>query len=172
MFAKTITTEVPMEFSIREATGLDYGGICTLCEEVDRLHRQHLPNIFKKPDGPARERDYIQSLLDDPNVVLFVAEVEAELIGFVNVMIAQSSIPLHVPRRFAIVDNLAVTEHFRRQGVGRALMQAAEHWAQERGATAMELNVYEFNHGATETYESLGYRTLSRKMQKSLAKGN
>jgi ribosomal protein S18 acetylase RimI-like enzyme len=43
-------------------------------------------------------------------------------------------------------------------------------WAIAKGATAIELNVYEFNETAIAFYERLGYQTLSRKMSKELAK--
>ena len=48
------------------------------------------------------------------------------------------------------------------------LMHKMQAWAIEKGATSIELNVYEFNETAISFYEKLGYRTLSRKMSKEL----
>src|SRR5262245_52849245 len=45
--------------NIREAGMQDYDGLCKLIEHVDALHRDHRPEIFRKPDGPTRARDYI-----------------------------------------------------------------------------------------------------------------
>ena len=158
-----------MDFVIRIADESDYGALCTLSEQGDRVHRKNLPHLFRKPEGPAREWEYIRSLLEDRNVALYVAETQSQLVGFVNVMLLRSAdIPLMVPRRYAVIDNLVVDEDFRRCGVGRALMTSAEDWAREQGASSVELNVYAFNQPARRFYEVLGYGDVSVKMSKFL----
>jgi GNAT superfamily N-acetyltransferase len=77
-------------------------------------------------------------------------------------------IPILVPRRVAVVENLAVREDFRRAGIGSALMDRALRWAEGLGATEIELNVYEFNQTAIDFYRNLGYATSSRRMSKRL----
>ena len=49
-------------------------------------------------------------------------------------------------------------------------MDEMQAWAIAKGATSIELNVYEFNETAISFYERLGYQTLSRKMSKQLRK--
>jgi hypothetical protein len=44
----------------------------------------------------------------------------------------------------------------------------AQAWAIAKGATSVELNVFEFNQKAIAFYEGLGYQTLSRKMSNDL----
>jgi diamine N-acetyltransferase len=108
-------------------------------------------------------------LIIDENVGLFVAKVEGKLVGFVHVIIRDSpAIPICVPRRYAIVDSIAVDKGFQRRGIGQALMEQAHYWAEEQGATAIELNVYEFNQGAIAFYQTFGYTATSRKMTKPL----
>lgn len=51
---------------------------------------------------------------------------------------------------------LAVHPGFRRTGLGRALMAAAEDWLVERGAPKIQLMVREVNAAATRFYEALG----------------
>ena len=50
------------------------------------------------------------------------------------------------------VVNLAVSHTARRRGVGRALMQAGEAWARERGFTVLSLDVWSTNERALEFY--------------------
>lgn len=45
-------------------------------------------------------------------------------------------------------------------------MAHMETWAVSKCASSIELNVYEFNQEAISFYEGLGYKTLSRKMNK------
>ena len=158
-----------MKFSVREATPEDYEGLCKVFAEADALHREALPHLFRKPDGPARTREYISGILADENTALFAAEREGELIGLVHILLREApDIPIMVPRRYAVIDSLAVKEGSRRSGIGRALMERAHQWARDQGAIQVELNVWEFNEGAIAFYEKLGYSTASRKMCRSL----
>ena len=159
-----------MELTIRRATLADYEPVCQVLAEVDALHQQALPGIFQTPPGPVRDREYIASVLADENSALFVAEIAGQLAGVAQVMLRDASpIPLLVPRRFAIVDSLAVRAAFRRRGVGQKLMAAVEEWAADRGVSDIELNVFEFNGAAIAFYERLGYATRSRRMARTLS---
>lgn len=161
-----------MKVSIRKATAEDYNTLCELFDEVDALHRDNLPQIFQKPDGPAREHDYYWGLIADENVGLFVAEEGGKPVGFVHAVIRDArAIPVFVPRREAIVDNIGVKPAFQNHGIGRMLMDTVHEWAIAKGATSIELNVYEFNKTAIAFYQSLGYETRSRKMSKALNSG-
>ena len=136
---------------------------------IDALHRDNLPHIFQKPEGPVREKDYFSELLADKNVGFFVAELDKKLVGFVHMIIKDTpALPIFVPRRFAILDALLVKSEFQQQGIGRMLMDTGQEWAVTRGATSIELNAYEFNQTAISFYESSGYQTYSRKMRKEL----
>ena len=158
-----------MGVHIRPATSRDYDELCEIIEEVDGLHREQLPHLFQKPDGPIREWTYYMAQLKEEDIAWFVAELKGQLAGFVHVEMRDTPpIPIVVPRRVAIVDNLAVRQGMRRAGIGRALMQRAEQWARQRGADDIELTVYEFNQAAIAFYRSLGYETSNRRMDKRL----
>ena len=159
-----------MQIAIRPATAHDLEELDEVIEEVDALHREQLPHILQKPHGPPRDRDYMLELLADESYGVFVADVEGEILGFVQVAIRDTPpIPILVPRRIAAVENLAVRSASRRMGIGRVLMHQVERWAEELGATEIELNVYEFNQSAFSFYRSLGYVATSRKMEKRLS---
>jgi len=166
-----------MRIAIREATERDLDELEQIFDVVDALHREHLPHIFQEPDGPAREREYMLGVLADESLYLFVAEAEepvqecakGTILGFVQVAIHDAlPVPILVPRRIAFVEILAVREEVRRAGIGRALMEHAQGWAEEQGATEIDLNVHEFNQAAFSFYSSLGYATSSRRMSKRL----
>ena len=160
-----------MDISVRKATANDYSSLCELFDEVDALHRDNLPHIFQKPSGAAREQDYYSGLLADENVALLVAEAGEELVGFVHAIVRDApTFPVFVPRRYAIVDSIVVKSGFKSHGIGRILMDKMQAWAIAKGATSIELNVYEFNKTAISFYKRLGYQTFSRKMSKDLKK--
>jgi GNAT superfamily N-acetyltransferase len=61
----------------------------------------------------------------------------------------------HVKWKWLYVQKLWVDDRFRSQGGGRRLMEAAEQFARERGATDAYLDTFEYQ--ARPFYERLGY---------------
>lgn len=158
-----------MKAIIRHANSADYDALCAILSEADALHHEAVPWIFRHNEGPARAREYIEGLLADPAVAVFVAEVDGHVAGMVYALTrTPAPLPIMAPRRYAVVDTLAVAKAFRRRGLARALMAAAEQWAIAQGAQDIELQVYEFNQGAQELYRTLGYETVTRRMGKFL----
>lgn len=158
-----------MKINVRKPSAEDYNSLCDLFEEIDSLHRDNLPHIFKKPDEPVRERDYFLGLVSDNNVGLFVAELEENVIGFVHVIIKEApDIPIFIQRRYAVVDSILVKSGFQNHGIGKLLMAKMQEWSIANGATSIELNVYEFNSSGISFYKRCGYKTFSRKMSKKL----
>jgi GNAT superfamily N-acetyltransferase len=158
-----------MEIFIREAVERDYEDLCEIIDQVDKLHRDRLPRRFRAAEGPARTWDYISNAIHAPDVGLFVAEIEGALVGFVHIVVREApDIPILVPRRYGVIDNLAVEKVHQRSGVGRALMERAHAWAKGKGATSIELRVYAFNQPAMHFYRDLGYQTVSHHMSKPL----
>lgn len=167
----SVTKGAGVEVNIRKATAEDYDALCGLFDVVDALHRDNLPHMFQRPPGPVREHDYYLELIANESVGLFVAEVANTLVGFVHAVIRDTpAIPVFVPRRYAIIDSIGVKLELQRHGIGRMLMDTVHKWAIAKGATAIELNVYEFNKTAIAFYEGLGYDTVSRRMSKALNK--
>ncbi len=63
---------------------------------------------------------------------------------------------------------LYVDPAHRRRGIGSALMQTAESWAQARGDHQVGLQVFQANQAALRFYQALGYQTQALWMIKPL----
>ena len=155
-----------MKVTVRKATIQDYEPLLELFDLVDTLHRHNLPNIFQKPPGPARDQDYFKSLLVDPETVLFIAEIENDIAGFILAIIRETPpIPVFIPARLALVTDISVKKEFRRRGIGQQLVNKVHSWAEIRGASAVELTVYAFNQESLEFYKTIGYETIGLRMR-------
>lgn len=156
--------------AVREATLRDIEAMAPLFEEVDAVHLDHHPERFRSPGWPPRSREYLEQVMSSEHSTFLVVEFERRLVGLVNVAVYEApKVPVFQPRVNGVVSDLIVTGSFRRRGIGRLLLEEAEVWVRRRGATSIELVVYEFNDGARRFYESLGYATLSRSMEKPLS---
>lgn len=137
-----------------------------LIAEIHALHCAARPDFFRLVDGPLRDRAFWQSLLDDPNVGLFLALDDEAPAGLIHLVLRETTLPMLTPRRFVVVDTVIVGSEFRQRGIGRRLMRRAEQWAIEHNADNIELNVFDFNQPAIALYAELGYEVLSRRMSK------
>ena len=87
-----------------------------------------------------------------PNSKTWVAVEDGRIIGF---LVAERQ-----PRRVAHIITIDVLEAWRRRGVGKALMGAAEDWAGRQGLHKLYLETAEDNVTAQRFYESRGYRKV------------
>ena len=153
---------------IRAAKPADFDTLARLYSELDAYHAAAHPDLFRVPD-PDAVRPYYQELLDNPLCRLLVAEVDGQVAGFVSFRLDYSpEQPNCLPYAYVKVSDLGVTPAFRRRGLGRMLMQAAEDWARQKGAVSLVLNVFDFNENARGLYRALGYHELSHRMRKKL----
>lgn len=158
-----------MGLTIREATPDDFAALGTLLDEIQALHAHALPHVFRAGSVASQGFERARAALDNPNMALFVAEEEGQIVGMVDVRVMQTGDdPLFVPRRYAKIETIVVSAAHQRKGVGRALMERAHRWAHERGLDEVMLGVWEFNQGAIAFYEELGYQTAFRRMWRRL----
>lgn len=155
---------------IRAARMEDYEAICLLVRQVDAIHVAWHPEYFRLPDGPERERTFIQTWIEGQGTEILLALDSNGLVGVLMLMLeTHHPMPILVPNQLhAVVDNLVVEEHNRGKGIGRALMEASLQWAEEKGATELRLQVYEKNKAAQQFYEELGFEPLSHTLRKSI----
>jgi diamine N-acetyltransferase len=145
----------------------DFTAYSSLFVEVNNFHVSAHPEVFQVVEPAPRSLDEYQVILADPAQAILIAWADGLAAGFIHILLRDSPPnPVMVPRRFGVVDVVVVGGQFKRQGIGQALMAKGERWARERGATSIELGVFEFNQGAIQFYEELGFSTVSRKMRK------
>jgi len=156
--------------TIRPAEATDSAAINGLYGDLDHFHADRIPTVCRHAPPPARPQEYIDGLLADPSVGLFVAEIGETPVGMVCLHIKSSpDYSFAVPRTYCYMEGLIVSEVCRRAGVGTALVKHAEAWGCARGASTMELGVWEINAPAITFYAKHGYSTFNRRMWKALS---
>ena len=162
------------EIIVRPAGIEDVKSLCELYVEFHEFHVRALPDRLRSM-GEAQSNDNqrlsndIEKIIAGDDSTIFLAEVDGQPVGLAEVYIREDKPSRHtVNRRYGYLQSLAVTEKFRRQGVGDKLIDAAEMWAREKGAVEMRLDIWEFPEGPLEFYEKTGYRTLRRSMVRDI----
>ena len=152
---------------IRLAVNSDISQINRLREQVNSIHVQGRPDIFKpgfSEEFQDRTAWYLQS---DTNDIL-VDDREGELVGMVMVdYIDKPESPYGLAREFCHIAEICVDEKWRRKGVAHELMERVREEARKRGLSKIELDVWAFN-DALKFYESEGFHVFRRFMECNL----
>ena len=127
--------------NIRKAQISDAGAICKIsCHDLG----------YDCDEGLVKTK--LQNL-DDKREVVFVAENNGKVTGYVHAEIYNT---LYCEPLINIL-GLAVSSDFHRNGAGKRLMKEVESWAQEKGIGAVRLNSGISRKGAHEFYRRIGY---------------
>lgn len=154
-----------IDVSVRRATAADLQAIVPLLEEVDELHRRALPWLFRRISGP-EQTTFRDAFVSQPDHATFLAVApDGSLVGVLYAFLRPAPrAPIVQPAVVAEIDALAVKSSFRRQGVGKRLVEAALDWAGSAGASRTELGVFDFNEAARAFWASLGFQVLSYRL--------
>ena len=152
---------------IRRATAADAAVLAQLNRHVHELHVAAEPRIYK----PTSDEDVAAWFAGRMKAgdTAFLAFEDAEPLGYALARVMERA--AHVfghPRRYVLVDQLAVVRSTRRRGAGRALMNAAEAFARESGVDGVELDVRASNPDAIAFYTALGYRSEQLHLRREL----
>jgi len=99
------------------------------------------------------ERRYLKAVRRYPHAAVFVAEADGgEIVARLSLSRDQHPSSSHVADL-----GLMVAAAWRRQGIGRALLEAAVEWARGAGVRKIELHVFPHNEGAIKLYDEFGF---------------
>lgn len=73
---------------------------------------------------------------------------------------------------FGLVADLVVLEKFRKRGIGRQLLAAAENYAREHGVKWLRIGLLAGNEAANDLYSSMGFEVLYIEREKDLTESN
>jgi len=153
---------------VRRAEERDISAILDLLVQVDMVHHNGRPDLFK---GPATKysSEELRAILGNEETPVFVCTDEADrVLGHGFCMIQHSGGRLMVEHTTVYIDDICVDENARGQGAGKALYEHILAFAREKGAYNVTLNVWTCNPGAMAFYEKLGLAPYKTGMEKIL----
>ena len=150
---------------IRKATGAEIPQILKLLVQVNMVHHNGRPDLFKGPATKYSEKE-LKKLLQDETRPVFVCMDGDTLLGYAFCILKEvKDDRLLESCKTLYVDDLCVDETSRGNGVGKALMTHAVQYAKDCGCHNVTLNVWSFNEKAMRFYQSFGMHEQRRTME-------
>ena len=155
--------------NIRQATPTDSFLLSSLCMDVQRLHAEHHPRIFKMPQSVDFAAAFFDEMLADPAATIYIAEEDAQALGFIFCkLIEREESPFTYPNRFLHIDQISVHPNAQGRGAGTALIDQAEKLAWELGVSKIRLDSWDFNTKAHAFFEALGFEKFNYRFWRDL----
>jgi GNAT superfamily N-acetyltransferase len=148
------------DFTIRPGRREDAAEAARLWMQSAEEHTSHDRVYETSPGAEKTMRRFLADVANSSYSFLFVAVVGVRTVGFISGELRQGS-PTFLPKTWASVDDVFIELEYRNRGMGRALFQSVQAWAQERGADGISLQVAAANSRGRKFYENLGFRDVS-----------
>jgi orotate phosphoribosyltransferase len=155
--------EMGAELRVRRAAVDDVGEIIRLALEIQRVHVDGRPDLFKP--GGVESAAQIAARLESPDHHYWMATLGANAVGYAYARVADEvESPWRHAARVLVLDQMGVDARHRSSGVGTRLWTAVREAAAAHGADRVILNVWSFNRDARRFYERLGFRSFHERM--------
>ena len=135
-----------MNAAIRLAEARDLDQLAELFDQ----YRQ----FYECPPDLGAAKNWLAENFERGRSTLFAADNGSQLLGFTQLYPALCSVDLV---EYFVLYDLYVIEAARRQGIARALMNAASEWAKAQGADRLDLETARDNAPGQALYRDLGY---------------
>ncbi|MFV3011096.1 GNAT family N-acetyltransferase [Clostridium botulinum] len=155
--------------NFRKANANDVNELVLLFKNLQDMHSKNVTNIFNQNIDEYSLKDYINNVILNENHNFYIVEDKKKIIGAIEVItIIEKDNPVLKNREYALIDKLVVDNNYRGYGIGNRLIEYAEKNLKSREIKEIEIYVWEFNRGALNLYEKKGYKTICRRMTKSI----
>lgn len=155
--------------SIRKAREKDVDAISELLRQVQSIHADGRPDIFKGGTSKFSKDDVKNILKNDSTPVYVYVDEKDYAVGYAFCAIKEQkdSANLYAIKNFYIED-LCVHENYRGKGIGKKLYKFCLSLAKELGCYHLTLNVWHLNESAVKFYQKLDMQPLKTTMEQIL----
>ncbi len=155
------------ELVIRKATTKDLETIGLLWQEFMDFHKERDPAFTRSADGHEHFKEFLSGHLEKESSLVLVAEQDGDVVGYCLAMLAKFP-PVFENRDYGTIYDLAVTQRWRKAGIGEKMYKAAEKWFSEKGIHRIELRVVVSNEIAKAFWRKMGFKPHVENLYKKI----
>lgn len=148
-----------MDHKIRDAVPSD-------AARIEELFVEMLRSVYHTEDVSGYEDGYLTKFFDGHEDRICLAEIGSSAAGYLSVEVHREKDSAD----FIYLDDLSVSEPYRNNGIGTALIETAERYASALGISEIALHVEKANTAAFRLYTRLGFVVLHEEQNRLLMK--
>mgnify|MGYP005796806571 FL=1 len=150
---------------IRQANKNDITQMVPLLDEVSKLHIEKRPDVFKTRAYEEIKSNLEEMIQDESNIIL-LAEDKQIVVGVIICKVREINDHTNLKNiKVLWINEICVKQEYRRNGIGRSLIEKAKEIAKANNCLRLELNCWELNGEAMKFYENQGLTTQRRVME-------
>lgn len=145
-----------MKPTIREAKESDRARVAELFKEMFDFHGQRDPHFTRTESGHNIFANWFVKQIEEDLSLPLVADVGGEVVGY-SLGIIRKHPPVFTRRDYGEVNDIAVTERCRRQGIGQLLFEKTRAWFLYNGIHRIETRVATANELSLAFWQKMGF---------------
>ena len=151
---------------VRRAKIEDIPRILELLVQVDMVHHNGRPDIFKGPATKYSEEELLEIINDEKSPVFVCLDEDGVVLGHAFCQHKQVlGDRVLTDLRTLSIDDICVDEASRGKGVGKKLYEHVMDYARDNGFYNVTLNVWDCNPNAYRFYEKMGFKVQKTGME-------
>ncbi|HIY59459.1 MAG TPA: GNAT family N-acetyltransferase [Candidatus Eisenbergiella pullistercoris] len=144
---------------VRRAQEKDMERIDALLMQVERIHHEGRPDLFRVGRKKYTDEELRELIHDDSRPILVAADEKDAVMGYAFCIFQQyQNHNIMTDIKTLYIDDLCVDETIRGRHIGRTLYDSVLEFARQNGCYNVTLNVWSCNESAMKFYEACGLK--------------
>ena len=152
-----------MDVRIRELTKKDYRDLRKIFTESLNLHERIDPVFTSIKDADQIWIKYIDTICQKDGFKIYIAKIDEKVVGYCVGQIITKP-PVFKVTKTGQVNNIAVKDGYKHQGIGRLLFDKMKEWILTQNIASIELSAATNNPEALGFWKKMGAREFIKKM--------
>ncbi len=136
------------QLNIRVAQKTDIPAMANLLNELFAIEMDFQIDLEKQQRG-------LTLLLESNHAVVFVVELENQIIGMCSLQILISTAQ---GSKVGLIEDVIISKNHQKQGIGNQLLETIKNWAMQQGLTRLQLLADKTNQNALDFYQKKDWK--------------
>ena len=147
---------------IRQANEKDIDKILDLLSQVNAIHANARPDIFKVVTKFTKEE--LEKKINNEPIFVYTNNSD-EVVGYIFGLIQENIVNHLIYHKTFFIDDFCVDDSYRGSGIGTKLYEYVKQYAKSIGCDRVILNEWNFNEKAYKFYLKCGLKPLETTME-------
>ena len=145
------------QVKIREGIMEDVPEIIEIWKELMDFHKELDAFFSRSATGHERFAEFLTSNMEKEDSCVLVAADGEHIVGYCQATISKYP-PVLVREKYVEIFDMAVTEKYQRQGIGRMIIDVLRRWYADKDVDRIELKYLTANKSAEEFWTKMGFK--------------